>query len=89
MSSGALSPSSAAQSTLAEAEHHLEEPLLVTFFKSVQGGALMAAGGVLSMSLVGGLDPQLKESNEILERLIQGATFPLGLVLVYFIGAEL
>ena len=89
MSSGALSPSSAAFSTLAEGKQHLSEPLLTTFFKSVQGGALLAAGGVLSMALVGGIDPELRERNQALERAVQGLTFPIGLVLVYFVGAEL
>ncbi len=89
MSSGALSPSAAAHSTLAEAEHHLSEPHLTTFLKSVQGGALLAVGGTLAMSLVGGLDEAVKEANPGLERAVQALTFPVGLVLVYFIGAEL
>ena len=33
--------------------------------------------------------PDLEESNPGLVRLLQGATFPIGLVIIWFVGAEL
>lgn len=87
-SSGALSPQKAAEDTLEIGKHHLSEALQLTFLKSIYGGLLLSAGGVLSLILVTGT-PTLTESNPGIARVLQGITFPVGLVLVYFTGAEL
>ena len=51
-------------------------------------GVYIAMGGVLSV-LVGYGFPGATEENPILSRLLSGAFFPLGLILVVFLGAEL
>jgi len=88
MSTGAVSPRKAAEKTLETGVHHLEEDLQLTFLKNIYGALLMSAGGLLSLTLVTGT-PQLSESNPGLPRILQGLTFPIGLVLIYLVGAEL
>ena len=88
MSSGALSPRKAAESTLETGAHHLFEDLQLTFLKNVYGALLLSAAGLLSLILTTGT-PGLTENNPGVERLLQGITFPIGLVLVYLVGAEL
>jgi len=87
-SSGALEPKDAAKQTLETGEHHLSEGLRLCFFKNIYGGLLLSAGGLLSMTLSNGM-PGLTEGNPGVKRLLQGSTFPIGLVLVYLVGAEL
>ncbi|KAH0335476.1 Formate/nitrite transporter, partial [Aureobasidium melanogenum] len=88
MSTGALSPKKAAEKTFETGVHHLEEDLQLTFLKNVYGALLISAGGLLSLTLVTGT-PGLSETNPGLPRILQGITFPVGLVLVYLVGAEL
>ena len=88
MSTGAVSPRKAAEKTLETGVHHLGEDLQLTFLKNIYGALLMSAGGLLSLTLVTGT-PQLSESNPGLPRILQGLTFPIGLVLIYLVGAEL
>ena len=88
MSTGALSPKKAAEQTLEIGVHHLEEDLQLTFLKNVYGALLISAGGLLSLTLVTGT-PGLSDTNPGLPRILQGITFPVGLVLVYLVGAEL
>jgi formate/nitrite transporter FocA (FNT family) len=88
MSTGALSPRKAAENTLETGVHHLEEDLQLTFLKNVYGALLVSAGGLLSLTLVTGT-PGLSESNPGLPRILQGLAFPIGLVMVYLVGAEL
>lgn len=88
MSTGALSPPSAAIETFKTGLKHLSEPLTATFLKSVAGGLLLASAGQFALTLACG-SPGLKESNPALPRMLQGLAFPVGLVLVYFLGAEL
>lgn len=87
-SAGALEPKAAAKETLETGEHHLSEGLRLCFFKNIYGGLLLSAGGLLSMILSHGM-PMLTEGNPGMKRLLQGLTFPIGLVLVYLVGAEL
>jgi len=87
-SSGALEPKAAAKKTLETGEHHLFEGLRLCFVKNIYGGLLLSAGGLLSMTLSGGM-PGLTAENPGVKRLLQGLTFPIGLVLVYLVGAEL
>lgn len=86
--SGALPPGEAAQVVLNNAVHHLTEPFHVSFVQNVYGAMLLSTGGLLSLLLGGGF-PQISDGNPGFPRLLQGLSFPLGLVLVYFVGAEL
>jgi len=83
--SGALSPSEATRETYETGLHHLREALFLTFFKSLYGGLLLSAGGILSLRIAGG-SPDLSPG---MGHLLQGITFPIGLVIIYFVGAEL
>jgi len=87
-SSGALPPPKAAADVLETGKHHLAESLQLTFLKNVYGGLLLSAGGLLSLTLATGT-PSATESNPGIARLLQGAAFPIGLILVYLVGAEL
>lgn len=87
-SSGALPPQKAAEDTLETGQHHLFESLQLTFLKNIYGALLLSAGGLLSLILETG-SPSLTQSNPGLAQVLQGLAFPLGLVLVYFVGAEL
>ncbi|KAI5250704.1 hypothetical protein E4T42_04865 [Aureobasidium subglaciale] len=78
MSTGALSPQQAAEKTLETGVHHLEEDFSLTFLKKVYGALLVSAGGPLSLTITTGLP-----------RMLQGPTFPIGLAMVYLVGAEL
>lgn len=51
-------------------------------------GAYISLGGILSMTLGFGF-PELTASNPALQRLLSGAAFPIGLILVVVLGAEL
>ena len=86
--SGAFSPLEATQETLQTGIHHLSEATELTFIKNVYGGLLLSAGGLLSLILGAGFEGAA-EANPGLQRLLQGAAFPVGLVLVYSVGAEL
>ncbi|KAK5094692.1 hypothetical protein LTR70_003918 [Exophiala xenobiotica] len=84
-SSGALSPSDATQETFKTGLQHLYESPLITLTKSFYGGLLLSAGGLLSLTIAGGVS----DMSPGLSRLLQGITFPVGLVIIYFVGAEL
>lgn len=85
VASGALSPPYATLETYQTGLHHLHENLLITFTKSFYGGLLLSAGGLLSLTVAGGSSGM----SPGIERLLQGLTFPIGLVIIYFVGAEL
>lgn len=55
---------------------------------SVLAGAYIALGGVLSI-IVGFGFPELSDSNPGLQRLLSGLVFPIGLMLVVVLGADL
>lgn len=86
--SGSLSPDETAEETLETGLHHLAETTELSFLKNVYGGLLLSAGGLLALVLATGF-PTITDENPGFARLLQGATFPIGLVLVYFLGAEL
>ena len=65
--------------------HHLYEPTQLALLKNIYGGLLFSFAGLFSLVATCG-SPGLEPG---LQRLLQGATFPLGLVVAYFIGAEL
>lgn len=87
-STGALSPADAAVDVFKDAVHHLSEPLTITFLNSIQGGLLLSAGGVLSSILSTGVNG-IGKDNPAIPQLLEGLTFPIGLVLIYLVGAEL
>ena len=51
-------------------------------------GAYIAFGGLLAI-IVGGGSPEIAANNPGLVKFLFGATFPLGLILVVVLGAEL
>lgn len=51
-------------------------------------GAYIALGGILSVTLGFGF-PELTATNPALQKLLSGAAFPIGLILVVVLGAEL
>ena len=51
-------------------------------------GAYIALGGILSMTLGFGF-PEITAQNPALQRILSGAAFPIGLILVVVLGAEL
>ena len=85
---GALSPLDAAEQLYQTGLHHLYEPTQLTFLKNIYGGLLFGFAGLFSLIAAAGV-PSLEKSNPGLPKLLQGATFPVGLVIVYFVGAEL
>ncbi|MCM1293582.1 MAG: formate/nitrite transporter family protein [Bacteroides sp.] len=56
--------------------------------QSIQAGAFIAFGGALSL-IVGFGFPDITASNPSLQKLLSGAMFPIGLILVVVLGAEL
>lgn len=83
--SGCLSPQEATNETCQVGTEHLHESLLLTLLKSFYGGLLLSAGGLLSLTVSAG-SPDTAPG---VQRLLQGLTFPIGLVIIYFVGAEL
>lgn len=83
--SGSLSPKEATEESRDVGLKHLNESFFLTFIKSIYGGMLLSAGGILSLTIAGGA-PELSPG---IQRLLQGMTFPVGLVIIYFVGAEL
>lgn len=88
-STGALPPNEAALAVLDIGTHHLHEPLVTTFIQNVYGALLLSAGGLFSIVLGAGFAGLSNNGNPGVQRLMQGIAFPFGLVLVYFVGAEL
>lgn len=85
---GALNPSAATDELYENGLQHLFETPLLIFLKNVYGGLLFGFAGLFAQIVAAGC-PGLEESNPGLARLLQGITFPAGLVIIYFIGAEL
>ncbi|KAI7341674.1 Formate/nitrite transporter [Hortaea werneckii] len=85
--SGGLTPEDAAIETLQIGMHHLCETVELAFLKNVYGGLLLSAGGLLALVLATGFPDY--DSDPGVSRLLQGTAFPVGLIVVYFLGAEL
>ena len=58
------------------------------FVLSVMAGAYIAIGGVLSL-IAGYGFPEITAANPSLQRILSGFAFPIGLILVVMLGAEL
>lgn len=82
MSSGALKPAKAATWTYQNGLDRLDEPAHLILLKNVYGGLLLSAAGLL-YNIATARTPSLAT------RLLQGLTFPIGLVCIYFVVAEL
>lgn len=55
---------------------------------AILAGAYIALGGILSM-IVGFGFPELTDGNPAVQKLLSGCMFPIGLILVVILGAEL
>lgn len=85
---GALNPLDAAEKIYQAALLHLYGPTRLPFLKNSHGGLIFGFAGLIFLIAAAGV-PSLEKSNPGLPRLLQRATFPLGLVIVYGVGAEL
>lgn len=74
--------------TVTAAQQKVRRSLGAEGVLSVLGGIYIAMGGLLSV-LVGYGMPSFVGGNPVLPRLLSGMFFPLGLILVVFLGAEL
>lgn len=74
--------------TLAMAQKKYHTPTLKLIILGLMAGFFIAMGGLLSSLTAGGL-AGLGEANPFLPKLLAGATFPVGLMLVILVGAEL
>ncbi|ASB49193.1 formate/nitrite transporter family protein [Alkalitalea saponilacus] len=63
-------------------------PVSKTIVLSFLAGAYIAFGGLLSISIAGGM-PEIAAQNPGLQKLAMGAVFPMGLMLVVIAGADL
>jgi len=59
-----------------------------TLYQSFLAGAYITIGGAFSL-IVGYGFTEITSGNPGLQRILSGAVFPLGLILVVFLGAEL
>ena len=84
---GLLSPPDAIVELYENGVHHLHQATQLVVLKNIYGGILFSFAGLFSVITSTGSG--LGESSPGIERLIHGATFPIGLVIVYFVGAEL
>lgn len=65
-----------------------QSPIKKTFILGILAGAYIAIGGLLAVSIGGGV-PEIAANNPGLQKLLFGGVFPLGLMLVAIAGAEL
>ena len=63
-------------------------PLSRLLVQAVQAGAFIAFGGIMSL-IVGFGFPEITAANPSMQRLLSGMVFPIGLILVVILGAEL
>ncbi len=70
------------------AETKLKRPFGKLAVAGILAGVYIAMGGTLSL-IVGYGFPEITAANPAMQRLLSGAMFPLGLILVVFAGAEL
>lgn len=85
---GALNLLDAAEKLYQTGLHHFYEPTQPTVLKNIYGGLIFGFAGLFSLIAAAGV-PSFEKSNPGLPRLLQEATFPLGLVIVYGVSAEL
>ena len=81
-------PSRVIEIAIYSAETKLSMPFSKIAIAGILAGAYIAIGGTLSLVAGYGF-PEITAGNPALQRLLSGATFPLGLILVVIAGAEL
>lgn len=81
-------PSRVIEIAISSAETKLSMPFCKIAIAGILAGAYIAIGGTLSLVAGYGF-PEITAGNPALQRLLSGATFPLGLILVVIAGAEL
>lgn len=85
---GNLSPFEIVEETEKMAQFKVGLTVKKTLLLALLAGVYIAIGGTLSV-LTGFGFAEASVGNPILQRMIMGATFPLGLILIFFVGAEL
>ncbi len=83
-----LTPAEIIQKTESMGIYKIGQPLRKTFVLTFLAGVYIAMGGLLSV-LIGYGFPEWAAQNPGLQKLLSGATFPVGLILVVIAGAEL
>lgn len=82
------SPKEITAATIAVGQNKASLPVWKLIIQAVQAGAFIAFGGVLSL-IVGFGFPEITADNPGLQRILSGMVFPVGLILVVILGAEL
>jgi formate/nitrite transporter len=85
---GNLSPFQIVQETEKMAQFKVGLTSKKTLLLAMLAGIYIAIGGTLSVMTGFGFTAS-SAGNPVLQRMIMGATFPLGLILIFFVGAEL
>jgi formate/nitrite transporter len=83
-----LSPSAIPAEAEVSALKKVKQPISKTLILGFLAGVYIAMGGLLSL-LIGSGFPEWSDNNPGLQKLLAGAMFPIGLILVVFAGAEL
>jgi len=83
-----LSPKEITEAALESGCRKASLPISKLILQSVQAGAFIALGGVVSV-IVGYGFAEITAGNPSLQRLLSGCMFPIGLLLVVVLGAEL
>lgn len=83
-----LTPSQITTDTIDRGKAKASMPVTTTLVQAFQAGAFIAFGGVLSL-IVGFGFPAITAVNPSMQRLLSGCMFPIGLILVVVLGAEL
>lgn len=83
-----LSPQEITMSAMNAGQRKASLPVSGLFIQAIQAGAFIALGGVVSL-IVGFGFPEITAGNPSLQRLLSGMMFPVGLLLVVVLGAEL
>ncbi len=81
-------PREITEATLAIGNNKATLPAGKLTVQAVQAGAFIAFGGLLSI-IAGFGFPEITASNPSMQKLLSGAVFPIGLILVVILGAEL
>lgn len=81
-------PAEITGATLAIGHAKANMPFVKLFVQALQAGAFIAFGGVMSL-IVGFGFPEITAANPSMQRLLSGMVFPIGLILVVILGAEL
>lgn len=81
-------PRQITESTLDVARAKVALPTSRLAVQAIMAGAFVALGGIFSV-LAGCGFPEVTATNPSLQRLLSGITFPIGLILVVVLGAEL